>query len=374
MIFTQHHLSCLSHASYLIGDETTGRAVVVDPRRDVDGYLAEAAARVVHRTGDRDPPPRRLPRRPPRAGPQRARHLLRRRGRSRVPERAAARRGAPVARAKSTLEVLTTPGHTPESICIVVYEHADDQVPYGVLTGDTLFVGDVGRPDLSRPHPPHRRRARARRCTTRCTTSCSPSPTRRASSPAHGAGSSCGKQLSTETSSTIGSSAGPTTRSAHDRGRVRRRRSPGPTGPSSLLRVRRSRNRRLRPLLDGTAPSRCDHARRDARPAPRRRGAARRARADRTSPPATSRAPSTSGSRAGSPSGRATCSPERDIVLVGDPAYAQEAKVRLGRIGFDRVVGQLEDPRVARGPSRAARDQLPADGRQLAELDDGTET
>ena len=47
-----------------------------------------------------------------------------------------------------TLEILATPGHTPESICIVVYEHADDEVPYGVLTGDTLFVGDVGRPDL----------------------------------------------------------------------------------------------------------------------------------------------------------------------------------------------------------------------------------
>ena len=43
-----------------------------------------------------------------------------------------------------TLEILATPGHTPESICIVVYEHANDDVPYGVLTGDTLFVGDVG--------------------------------------------------------------------------------------------------------------------------------------------------------------------------------------------------------------------------------------
>ena len=47
-----------------------------------------------------------------------------------------------------TLEILATPGHTPESICVVVYEHPDDAVPYGLLTGDTLFVGDVGRPDL----------------------------------------------------------------------------------------------------------------------------------------------------------------------------------------------------------------------------------
>lgn len=47
-----------------------------------------------------------------------------------------------------TFEISPTPRHTPESICIVVYEHADDEVPYGVLTGDTLFIGDVGRPDL----------------------------------------------------------------------------------------------------------------------------------------------------------------------------------------------------------------------------------
>ena len=46
------------------------------------------------------------------------------------------------------LEVRHTPGHTPESISVVIYEHAGDDVPYGVLTGDTLFIGDVGRPDL----------------------------------------------------------------------------------------------------------------------------------------------------------------------------------------------------------------------------------
>ena len=46
------------------------------------------------------------------------------------------------------LEFLHTPGHTPESLSIVIYERPDDSVPYGVLTGDTLFIGDVGRPDL----------------------------------------------------------------------------------------------------------------------------------------------------------------------------------------------------------------------------------
>ena len=150
MIFTQHYLACLSHASYLIGDETTGRAVVVDPRRDVGVYLEEAAASGSdHRAGHRDARSRRLPQRPPRA-----------RGARRAPSSPTAT--APMSSSRSsalhdgqrlslgdvTLEILATPGHTPESICIVVYEHADDAMPYGVLTGDTLFVGDVGRPDL----------------------------------------------------------------------------------------------------------------------------------------------------------------------------------------------------------------------------------
>src|SRR5207245_1110011 len=104
-----------------------------------------------------------------------------------------------------TLEILATPGHTPESVCVVVYEHGDDATPHAVLTGDTLFVGDVGRPDLLASagadlsadvlarrlyHSLHDKLLRL------------PDATR--IFPAHGAGSSCGKQLSTETSSTLG--------------------------------------------------------------------------------------------------------------------------------------------------------------------------
>ena len=149
MIFTQHYLDCLSQGSYLIGDETTGRAVVVDPRRDIDDYLSEAAEhglrieRVIETHIHAD---------------FLSGHL----------ELAAAtgalisygedaevefpieplRDGQRISLGQVALEILATPGHTPESICIVVYENADDEVPYGVLTGDTLFVGDVGRPDL----------------------------------------------------------------------------------------------------------------------------------------------------------------------------------------------------------------------------------
>src|SRR5580693_1489956 len=149
MIFTHHYLDCLSQGSYLIGDETTGSAVVVDPRRDIDDYLGEAAKhglrieRVIETHIHAD---------------FLSGHL----------ELAAAtgapvcfgegaevefpieplRDGQRVSLGEVTLEILATPGHTPESICIVVYEHPGDQVPFGVLTGDTLFVGDVGRPDL----------------------------------------------------------------------------------------------------------------------------------------------------------------------------------------------------------------------------------
>src|SRR4029077_4495171 len=102
-----------------------------------------------------------------------------------------------------TLEILETPGHTPESISIVVYEHPDDAVPYGVLTGDTLFIGDVGRPDLlsslgatshELAHMLHDSLSgKLRRL---------PDATR--VFPGHGAGSACGRNLSADLSSTIG--------------------------------------------------------------------------------------------------------------------------------------------------------------------------
>src|SRR5262249_49907643 len=130
-------------------DETTGRAVVVDPRRDVDVYLEEARGtrlaieRIIETHLHADFLSGHL-------------ELAARTGAAICYGAGAAVEfpveeladGQRVSLGDVTLEVLSTPGHTPESICIVVYEHADDLVPYGVLTGDTLFVGDVGRPDL----------------------------------------------------------------------------------------------------------------------------------------------------------------------------------------------------------------------------------
>ena len=206
MIFTQHYLACLSHASYLVGDETTGRAVVVDPRRDVGVYLDQAAElgltieRVIETHLHAD---------------FLSGHL-----------ELAAQTGAVISYGSGadvefhvepledgqrlslgdvTLEILATPGHTPESICVVVYEHADDLVPYGVLTGDTLFVGDVGRPDLlATTSAELSADVLARQLYHSLHDKLLPLPDSTRVFPAHGAGSSCGKQISSETSSTLG--------------------------------------------------------------------------------------------------------------------------------------------------------------------------
>ena len=149
MKFIQYYLDCLSHASYLIGDETTGRAVVVDPRRDVAEYLADAKELglnielVIETHFHADFLSGHL-------------ELVKAIGAKIVYSSVAQPEfefmgvddGERYSLGDVTLEFRHTPGHTPESMSIVVYDHGDEDVPYGVLTGDTLFIGDVGRPDL----------------------------------------------------------------------------------------------------------------------------------------------------------------------------------------------------------------------------------
>src|SRR5256885_9973678 len=150
MILEQFYLQCLAHASYRVGDETTRKAAVVDPQRDVTQYLAFADASglhiahvfLTHLHADFV-----------------AGHLeLRDRTGATIYLGASAKAeyaftplkdGDIVQLGRVRLKALETPGHTPESISIVVYDLArSETTPYGVLTGDTLFVGDVGRPDL----------------------------------------------------------------------------------------------------------------------------------------------------------------------------------------------------------------------------------
>ncbi len=204
MHFTQYYLDCLSQASYLIGDPTTGEAVVVDPRRDVDEYLADAKAHGLRITGvilthfHADFVSGHL-------------ELARETGAwiglgeaaSPEFEHRALADGERISLGEVELEIMATPGHTPESISVVVREKAGDEVPYGVLTGDALFIGDVGRPDLltsvgvTADELAHMLYDSVQRKLMGL-------PDAVRVFPAHGAGSACGKNLSTELSSTIG--------------------------------------------------------------------------------------------------------------------------------------------------------------------------
>ena len=205
MILKQFYLGCLAHASYIIGDESTGIAAVVDPQRDIDQYISFAAEHqlkikhvfLTHLHADFV-----------------AGHLeLRDRVGATIYLGARAKAGyaftplsdgATVAFGNVRLQALETPGHTPESISILVYDlNVSDTKPNAVLTGDTLFIGDVGRPDL---------RAALGWSATQLGSLLFDSlhekllklPDESLVYPAHGAGSLCGKALSKETVSTLG--------------------------------------------------------------------------------------------------------------------------------------------------------------------------
>ncbi|MEU8343405.1 TSUP family transporter [Spirillospora sp. NPDC048832] len=204
MYFAQHYLECLSQASYLIGDRRTGRAVVVDPRRDVSEYLDDAAANglriegVINTHFHADFVSGHL-------------ELAARTG-AWIGYGARAEAEFPIRKLRDreriglgevTLEIMETPGHTPESISVLVFEHPGDGTPYGVLTGDALFIGDVGRPDLLASFGVGADElGRMLYDTVQHKLMALPDQTRLF--PAHGAGSACGKNLSTELQSTIG--------------------------------------------------------------------------------------------------------------------------------------------------------------------------
>jgi hydroxyacylglutathione hydrolase len=194
-ILKQFYLPCLAHASYLIGDAETGAAAVVDPQRDVHRYLAFAAENglqikhvfLTHLRADFV-----------------AGHLeLRDRVGATIYLGAKARaeyrftllrEGSVVEFGRVRLKALETPGHTPESVSIVVYDlDRSDSEPHAVLTGDTLFVGDVGRPDL-RASLGWSAADLAARLFESLHSKLLPLPDASLVYPAHGAGSLCGRR------------------------------------------------------------------------------------------------------------------------------------------------------------------------------------
>jgi hydroxyacylglutathione hydrolase len=205
MILKQYYLGCLAHASYLIADQDAGEAAVVDPQRDVEQYVEDARrlgcriARVFLTHFHADFIAGHLELRD-REGA--AIHL----GSRAVAEYAFTpmRDGDEVSVGMVRLVVLETPGHSPESISILVYDPEDgEDIPNAVLTGDTLFIGDVGRPDL-RASLGWGAEQLASMLYDSLHQKLAPLPDETLVYPAHGAGSLCGKNLSTDAVSTIG--------------------------------------------------------------------------------------------------------------------------------------------------------------------------
>ena len=356
MIFEQFYLECLSRASYLVGDEKTGRAVVIDPRRDVQQYVDSAREHgltidLVLETHF---------------------HADFLSGHLEMAKATGAKIGYgsianPKFEAKLfadgeryslgdvTLEIRHTPGHTPESISIVIYEHSSDAVPYGVLTGDTLFIGDVGRPDLlvsvgmTADELGHLLFASIQNKLLTL-----PDPTR--VYPAHGAGSACGKNLSTETMSTMGEQRrdnyalqytdADTFVAAVTEGQPE---APGYFIYDAVL------NQKDRGTLDEhqepielTVTQLID--KRDAG-----------VQIIDTRESQYFAAGHLNGSVNVGLAGRyaeyagSVINPDEDIVIITDAGLALEAKVRLARIGYDRVVGHFLADNLADVPSEVGR-------------------
>jgi hydroxyacylglutathione hydrolase len=200
MYFEQFYLGCLAHASYLLASE--GEAVVVDPQRDVELYLKAAADHGLtirhifetHLHADFVSGHKEL------AARTGATIYMGAQAGATFPH-VPVRDGFELKFGQASIRVLETPGHTTESICLVVTEGEKSAQPWAVLTGDTLFIGDVGRPDLSPTHTPAEL---AGLLYDSLHHKLLPLADSVLVYPAHGAGSLCGKNMRAERSSTIG--------------------------------------------------------------------------------------------------------------------------------------------------------------------------
>jgi hydroxyacylglutathione hydrolase len=347
VILRQFYLNCLAHASYLVGDEETHTAAVIDPQRDIEQYLSAAAEHdltirhvfLTHFHADFI-----------------AGHLeLRDRTGARIYLGAAAHAeyaftpfadGDRVEFGNVRLQALETPGHTPESLSILVYDRARSvDEPYAVLTGDTLFIGDVGRPDLraalgwsagelgSMLYDSLRNKLLAL-------------PDASLVYPAHGAGSLCGKALSKDTVSTIGEqrranyALQPMTKAAFiDLVTADQPDAPPYFTYDAVL------NSRERPTLDQALARELNPLPLDRVLALQKAGAQVLDTRDAGEFAAAHLAGSINIGLGGQYATWAGTILQHDqpIVIVADPGREHESAVRLGRIGFDRVEGYLQD-------------------------------
>ena len=343
MILKQYYLGCLAHASYLIADQASGQAAVVDPRRDVGQYVEDAARLgcridhvfLTHFHADFVAGHLEL------RAEEGARIYLGALARAEYPfvpmaDRASLRIGT------VRLEVLETPGHSPESISILVYEPATAEHPYAVLTGDTLFVGDVGRPDLRASLGWSAKRL-ASMLYDSLHEKLVPLPDGTLVYPAHGAGSLCGKNLSADTVSTIGAqrlsnyALQPMSREQF----IDILTADQPDTPAYFT-YDAALNAHERQTLDQTLEQ--------LRPLPLTRLlelVGDGAQLLDTRNPADFGGAHIRGAVNVSLDGSyenwcgTILDPERPIVLIGDPSREVEAAKRLGRVGFDDVAGYL---------------------------------
>lgn len=346
LYFRQYDLACLSLYSYLIGDTTTGQAVVVDPQRDISAYLADAAAndlrigRVLETHFHADFLSGHL-------------ELAKATGAT-ISYGDAAQpdfeieplaHGQILSLGEVTLEIRHTPGHTPESISIVVHPTADAE-PWAVLTGDALFIGDVGRPDLL-TSVGHSAESLARDLYHSLHEQLMTLPDTTLVYPAHGAGSACGKNLSSAASSTIGEqretnyALAPMTED-----RFVEAVTEGQGLAPLYFAFAADANKRERQLLD-------DH---EAPPLLSIEEALGLSQAGAVLLDTRSPESFASGHLRGSINvgldGRFAeyagdiVRPGQQVVLLGDAGRGIEAKVRLARIGFDEVAGEVADIEV----------------------------
>jgi hydroxyacylglutathione hydrolase len=200
LYFEQFYLGCLAHASYLLASQ--GEAVVVDPQRDVDIYLKAAEEHGVkirhifetHLHADFVSGHKEL------AARTGAKMYIGARAGAGFPH-VDVQDGFELRVGKLVIKALDTPGHTPESICLVIVDEEKSSQPWAVLTGDTLFIGDVGRPDLSKAHTPAELAGMLYDSLHNQLLTLADDVL---VYPAHGAGSLCGRNMRAERSSTIG--------------------------------------------------------------------------------------------------------------------------------------------------------------------------